>query len=235
MDSDSDIETHIIEDIVESNSLTGPKLILNSERILYRAEEIRYKSFNGIKEIPFIETLAITTPINKYDLDIDYKDSLAREIGFHNTALNNVKEACNKLSDLGIKWNRPNDMLAEMLKSDAQMKSIKADLLKQEEKIKAVENRKKRTIEKKFTKKIQVEKKKLKAQEKKNNIKEIERWKENRDKSIPVEESFDKFFNNKKVVKNSKNKQGKNKSEVFKKIGTNSKLKKSRRNKNSKR
>ncbi|XP_665806.1 hypothetical protein, partial [Cryptosporidium hominis TU502] len=129
-----------------------------------------------MKNVPFIETLAIVDKVGSEE-KIDYKDNTKRESYFYSNTLRNVNKGCEILEKMNINWNRPDDMLAEMLKTDQHMKKIKMDLLKQEQKIKAVELKKQKYVEKKFTKKIQVEKKKLRKQETKKNLREIENWK----------------------------------------------------------
>ncbi|CUV06771.1 unnamed protein product [Cryptosporidium hominis] len=195
-DSDSELETHVLEDNQgERISIDrGNKLVLDEEGIKRKISALDYGIQLGMKNVPFIETLAIVDKVGSEE-KIDYKDNTKRESYFYSNTLRNVNKGCEILEKMNINWNRPDDMLAEMLKTDQHMKKIKMDLLKQEQKIKAVELKKQKYVEKKFTKKIQVEKKKLRKQETKKNLREIENWKKSDHKnSASIEESFDKYF-----------------------------------------
>lgn len=187
----------------------GSRLVLDEEGLKKKIAALDYGLQLKMKSVPFIETLAVVDEEGS-DEKVDYKDNTKRESYFYSNTLRNVSKACLVLASMNVKWNRPDDMLAEMLKTDQHMKKIKMDLLKQEQKIKAVELKKQKYVEKKFTKKIQVEKKKQRMQEVKKNLKEIEKWKKSDHKnSASIEESFDKYFSgppkhsnkNKKVVK----------------------------------
>ncbi|KAF7456717.1 putative EBNA1 binding protein 2 [Cryptosporidium felis] len=210
-DSDSELETRLLDSPKE---VATSIRVLNEEGLRRKISELDYSIQLGMKEVPFIETLAVVDYKGSSE-KVDYKDATARESYFHSTTLRNVVKGCQQLREIQVQWNRPDDMLAEMLKSDQQMKKIKRDLLTQQEKIKAVELKKRRSVEKKFTKKIQVEKKKLKKQETKKNLREIENWKRGDHKgSASIEESFDKYFQSKdraKTRSKSKNRQSRKK------------------------
>ncbi|KAH7649466.1 EBNA1 binding 2 nucleolar p40 [Cryptosporidium bovis] len=195
-DSDSELETRVVEDLDQLNKIRNKGSVLIEDGINEKINELDYSKQLGTKDIPFLESLAV---LSKFENDekVDYKDSIARESYFYENTLRNVKNGCKILTSMNINWNRPDDMLAEMLKTDQQMKKIKLDLLKQEQKIKAVELKKQKYVEKKFTKKIQVEKKKQRKQETKRNLMEIEKWKANRNSGgKSVEDSFDEYFKN---------------------------------------
>ncbi|KAK9172174.1 Eukaryotic rRNA processing protein EBP2 family protein [Cryptosporidium meleagridis] len=204
-DSDSELETHVLED--NQGERISIDRVLDEEGIKRKISALDYGTQLGMKNVPFIETLTIVDKVGNEE-KIDYKDNTKRESYFYSNTLRNVKKGCEILGKMNISWNRPDDMLAEMLKTDQHMKKIKMDLLKQEQKIKAVELKKQKYIEKKFTKKIQVEKKKLRKQETKKNLREIENWKKSDHKnSASIEESFDNYFSeNSKKSDPSKNK-----------------------------
>ncbi|KAK6589036.1 EBNA1 binding 2 nucleolar p40 [Cryptosporidium xiaoi] len=195
-DSDSELETRVVEDIDELNKIGNKGSVLVEDGINEKINELDYSKQLGTKDVPFLESLAVLSKFENCE-KVDYKDSIARESYFYENTLRNVKNGCKILTSMNINWNRPDDMLAEMLKTDQQMKKIKLDLLKQEQKIKAVELKKQKYVEKKFTKKIQVEKKKQRKQETKKNLMEIEKWKANRNSGgKSVEDSFDEYFKN---------------------------------------
>ncbi|KAH8739123.1 EBNA1 binding protein 2 [Cryptosporidium ryanae] len=172
--------------------------LLNEDGINEMINELDYSRQLGTEDIPFLESLEIVGK-RRNEERVDYKDSIARESYFYENTLSNVKSGCRILKSMNVNWNRPNDMLAEMLKTDQQMKKIKLDLLNQERKIKAVEMKKQKYIEKKFTRKIQIEKKKQRKQEAKKNLMEIEKWKKSKGTwGRSVEDSFDEHFINDK-------------------------------------
>ncbi len=72
---------------------------------------------------------------------------------------------------------RPDDFLAEMLKSDDQMAAIKQRLLKQQTKIKTFEENKTKSENKKLHKALKDHKMRSKHNEKKENMKNIEKLK----------------------------------------------------------
>ena len=67
-----------------------------------------------------------------------------------------VKVAISRLDEIGIPYERPSDYLAEMVKSDAHMARIKDRLLFEKKKMAAVEERKRKQLERKENKKSQV-------------------------------------------------------------------------------
>ena len=73
---------------------------------------------------------------------------------------------------------RPDDFLAEMLKSDKHMIDIKQRLLKQQTKIKTFEENKTKTENKKLHKALKDHKMRAKHSEKKENLKNIQKLKE---------------------------------------------------------
>lgn len=72
---------------------------------------------------------------------------------------------------------RPDDFLAEMLKSDQHMAAIKTRLLKQQTKIKTFEENKTKSENKKLHKALKDHKMRSKHNEKKENLKNIEKLK----------------------------------------------------------
>ncbi|OII73242.1 EBNA1 binding protein 2 nucleolar protein p40 [Cryptosporidium ubiquitum] len=220
-DSDSELETRVLEDNHGGRINVGgeSKLVLDKEGIQRKIAALDYKTQLGMNTVPFIETLALVDKEGSKE-KIDFKDSTKRESYFYSNTLRNVNRGCKILASMNVKWNRPDDMLAEMLKTDQHMKKIKMDLLKQEQKIKAVELKKQKYVEKKFNKKIQVEKKKLRKQETKKNLREIENWKKSDHKnSASIEESFDKYFS-KNTKQSNLNKNKKTSKQSIKTVNT---------------
>lgn len=92
--------------------------------------------------------------------------------------------------------SRPDDFLAEMLKSDGHMAQVKSRLLKQQVKIKTFEEKKQRTENKKFHKALKDFKQKAKHQEKRDNLDQISQLKKRiREKGDDMaDDDFDKVM-----------------------------------------
>lgn len=92
--------------------------------------------------------------------------------------------------------SRPDDFLAEMLKSDGHMAQVKSRLLKQQVKIKTFEEKKQKTENKKFHKALKDFKMKAKHQEKRDNMDQIGLLKKRiREKGDDMgDEDFDKVM-----------------------------------------
>ena len=74
----------------------------------------------GTEELPFTETLQIA----QFDLDVqDDHDDLEREMSFYNHALA-ADVGRNKMTELGIKFRRPDDFFCESIKSDSHMARV---------------------------------------------------------------------------------------------------------------
>ena len=95
--------------------------------------------------------------------------------------------------------SRPDDFLAEMLKTDNHMANVKSRLLKQQSKIKTFEEKKARTENKKFHKALKDFKMKAKHSEKRENVQQINQLKQRiREKGDDMaDEDFDKFMGGK--------------------------------------
>lgn len=93
--------------------------------------------------------------------------------------------------------SRPDDFLAEMLKSDGHMAQVKSRLLKQQVKIKTFEEKKQRTENKKFHKALKDFKMKAKHAEKRDNMSKISELKQRiKEKGDDMaEDDFDKVMN----------------------------------------
>lgn len=75
----------------------------------------------GTEALPFTETLQVA----QFDLDVqDAHDDLEREMSFYNHALAAVNVGRTKLTELGIKFRRPDDFFCESIKSDAHMARV---------------------------------------------------------------------------------------------------------------
>jgi len=122
-------------------------------------------------KIPFTEHMTINgaEQVNVPD-SLEVQDDIKREIAFYNATRANVMKGMHFLVQSSVPISRPDDFLAEMLKTDGHMQQVKSRLLKQQVKIKSFEEKKQRDENKKFHKALKDFKMKAKHQEKRDNM-----------------------------------------------------------------
>lgn len=81
-----------------------------------------------------------------------------------------------KLNQAGYPTRRPSDYFCEQMKSDAHMTKIKDNLILEEKKMEAFEQRKNREMNKKFNKQLQTQKKEAKKSKEKEEISSFKRF-----------------------------------------------------------
>lgn len=123
------------------------------------------QKYNDIKldqpgtTLPWIETMTVTSTAASFDTDPALaNDDLKRELAFYKQALTSVLIARKECKDAGVPFSRPTDYFAEMVKSDAHMQRVRVSLADEADGIKASEEAKALRHQKKFGKKVQVEK-----------------------------------------------------------------------------
>lgn len=140
----------------------------------------KLEDFAWTDQQPWIETLAITSSAPTHIESVD--DDLERELAFYNQALEAAKEAIDKFEEADIKWKRPADYYAEMVKSDEHMARVKEQLLHERQVIQTAEQRRKEREAKKFGKQVAAERKKERDQEKKKAITSVSALRKKRQK-----------------------------------------------------
>jgi rRNA-processing protein EBP2 len=124
--------------------------------------------------LPWIETMTVTSTAESFDSDPALaNDDLKRELAFYKQALTSVLVARKQCKDAGVPFSRPSDYFAEMVKSDAHMQRVRASLSEEAEGIKASEEAKALRHQKKFGKKVQVEKLRERQMAKKAEIDKV--------------------------------------------------------------
>ena len=94
----------------------------------------------------------------------------------YNQALAAVKAARGEWDRLGHAHFRPDDYFAEMLKSDSHMSKVKKRLLSEQKRMEAFEERRRSQAARKFSKAVQSERTKSKAEEKRSSLAAIDSW-----------------------------------------------------------
>lgn len=128
-----------------------------------------------LKKLPWIETMSVTSsePISVEDPNDDMK----RELAFYQQALEAAKIGREKVLEAGVPFTRPDDYFAEMIKSDEHMAKIRTRLMNEAARIKASEDAKKQRHNKKFGKKLQLEKERERQKQKAETLEKIKQLK----------------------------------------------------------
>jgi len=161
----------------------GQKAINKEDELLERLREIQVNFYNRLEsnrqvkktgKIPFTEHMTVThekAVVVPEQLAVN--EDIKREVAFYNLTRENVMKGMQFLVQTGLPISRPDDFLAEMLKTDEHMARVKGRLLTQQTKIKAFEEKKHRGENKKFHKAIKEFKMKAKHKEKRENLEAI--------------------------------------------------------------
>ncbi|MCO5563021.1 hypothetical protein L7F22_016657 [Adiantum nelumboides] len=177
-DEDDDSSDDDDEDEAEDVLKQEPRLnaVYNSAALHEKLEEIGWP--DGLE---WQQTLCVDYPVEEGDIDVN--DDLAREMAFYTQALEGTREAFSTLLQSGKPFLRPPDYYAEMVKSDSHMLKVKDALLSQQKQIEEAEERRKARDAKRFSKEVQAQKLKQRAQEKKQNIDSVKKWRKMRQDS----------------------------------------------------
>ena len=117
---------------------------------------------------PWIESLVLT-PSAPLSIP-DPHDDLAREAQFYSATQSAVLDGLQRLAAANIPYMRPADFYAEMVKPDTHMARVKDTLIREKSRMTAVTQRKQQQEARKYSKQVQVNKEKEKAQHKKQNL-----------------------------------------------------------------
>ena len=117
------------------------------------------------------------------DRVVDVNDDLARETFFYERALESANECVRRLKELGVPARRPDDYYAEMVKSDEHMKRVRSELIFEQQQLEIRDERRKAREAKKYGKQVQAEKIKARTLDKKSQIKSLDKWRKQRQKS----------------------------------------------------
>ncbi|KAF8821450.1 hypothetical protein IE077_000278 [Cardiosporidium cionae] len=132
------------DEIADTANLPHTANAINDKPALEaKLEEIRYRLPKGLSHIPWIETLALTSS-KSYFIEGKTTDSgqdIQREQHFYALALKEIQEGLRRLKTMGIPFVRPLDYLAEMVKPDKQMESIRAKVADEQQRLSKVEKR----------------------------------------------------------------------------------------------
>lgn len=170
-ESSDDDDVEEAEDVLQQKPRANA--VYNSVALHEKLEEIGWPD-----GLDWLQTLCIDYQVE--DVEVDVNDDLAREMAFYTQALEGTREAFTKLLHSGKPFLRPPDYYAEMVKSDAHMLKVKDALLSQQKQMEEAEERRKAREAKRFSKEVQAQKLKQRAQDKKQNIESVKKWRKMR-------------------------------------------------------
>ena len=96
---------------------------------------------HGVGKLPFRESLSTPLPLKEPLPEKLASDDIEREQKFAELATLAVHAGLGRLRSLGVKFRRPDDYFAQMIKADDHMTRVKTHLLSQRDSIKAAEKR----------------------------------------------------------------------------------------------
>jgi len=161
------------EDLRALTGTSNKALIINEAGINQKLE-----SFSCTNGLDWIEMQTVTGEEEHEPETVD--DDLQREFSFYTRALQSATIAEEHLQAASVPYIRPDDYFAEMLKSDKHMLKVKAQLLKNKQKIESSENAKRQRELKKLGKQVQVERTKEKAMKKNAQLATVKKWRTQR-------------------------------------------------------
>eukprot|EP00127_Corallochytrium_limacisporum_P000058 Clim_evm37s2 gene=Clim_evmTU37s2 len=125
----------------------------------------------------WVERLEVT--VEKEEIE-DIHDDFARETSFYNQALAGALQGQKHLEKYGVPHRRPADYYAEMVKTDAHMHKVRANLAAEKERVERSEKVAQIRKMKKFGKQVQIQVQKDRAAEKRKNEDEVKRFMQNK-------------------------------------------------------
>ncbi|GMS84935.1 hypothetical protein PENTCL1PPCAC_7110, partial [Pristionchus entomophagus] len=138
---------------------------LQTRKKIVKAVELRQKTEEINKKLPWVEYLDVTSPCEMTEEVA--KNDFQRELAFYNQALHSAKIAVPRLQGMGVRVFRPTDYYAEMAKSDVHMQKIRKRLLDVQQSKDKVDTMKRLREEKRFAAKVKQEAEQRKLNEKK--------------------------------------------------------------------
>lgn len=196
LDAIDDNEIEEDKEIVKSNNETKALLIQLKQKI-----ESKFNAKFQPKEL-FLERMTVV-PKTDIEKHLNTNDDIRRELTFYNLAVEGAVAGITNLKAEKQRINRPDDFMAEMLKTDEQMFKVKKEILSHESRIKQFQLREQKMLNKKFNKKTKTKQAKEGQEYKKVSKDAIEHWKNSIKENPDEYYKLDDYVN--KSVRHSKN------------------------------
>ena len=174
LDAEEAEEDELERRALESGTMTTTKKQQTSDRAALERSVQQLETDDD-----FVERLVLDSA---KPLVASSSEDLEREVAIYNMTLEMVKAGRDELVRHGEPFQRPADFFCEMLKSDTHMAKVKDELIFQQKKMDAFEQRKARQHQLKFAKAVQAEKLKERAAMKKQNLKDVDEFRRNAQK-----------------------------------------------------
>jgi len=137
-------------------------------------------------ELPWVERLEVVSAERlEASLPEGVTDDLKVELAFYGQALAAVTAARGELDRIGVPHRRPDDYLAEMLKSDVHMAKIRNKLVVEAKHAKESERKQREKNSQAFSKELRTAKMSEKAQDKRKALDNIKSWRKKSRDSRP--------------------------------------------------
>ncbi|KAJ3042675.1 rRNA-processing protein and EBNA1-binding protein ebp2, partial [Rhizophlyctis rosea] len=179
LEGEGEEEEEEIDEKVYANNVTA---------LLERLTDIAPQS-----EPPFIDRLTITSPTAIPDEPALASDDLKREFAFYSQALHAATQARKLITAAGVKFSRPEDFFAEMIKSDEHMAKVRQRLLDEAAGLRKAEEARKLREAKKYGKKVQIEKLAERDRQKKSELEKVKIARKKRDSAASGNINDDEF------------------------------------------
>lgn len=137
-------------------------------------DDMRVATLGGANILPFRESLAVTMPFQKPLSNELAIDDLARETAFAERTAAAVHIGLAQLRAQKVKFRRPGDYFAEMVKTDEHMSKVKKGILRKKSKIEEAEKRRNNRDLKKNRRKVRQEQIEKEQDKKRKTREEIE-------------------------------------------------------------
>lgn len=164
--------------------------------------EQKFNSKYTSKEL-WLERMTVV-PNTEIDKQLNINDDIKRELTFYNLAHEAAIKGIIRLKEEKQKINRPDDFMAEMLKSDEQMIQVKKEIIQHEYRIKKFQLREEKMLNKKFNQNTKGKQNKESQEYKKVSTDAINHWKksikENPNEYYKLDDYVNKSVRNKKSM-----------------------------------
>ncbi|CBZ55924.1 conserved hypothetical protein [Neospora caninum Liverpool] len=200
--------------VPESRNHTRGMIAVNDVAGLeQKLEEIRYKPPAGMRRVPWIETLAVVAspqaeasttgadgeePVGNEEKKTHLpgaSQDLAREKYFISLTTEAARVGLTRLRQLHLKFTRPSDFLAEMLKSDSHMARVRERLAAEKDQLEDFEEKKRKKMNKKFQRLSghKLVREQEEARRRNAELKDIAAWKKDREQKAKSSRSGDGY------------------------------------------
>ncbi|KAH3899682.1 Ebp2p SCDLUD_003965 [Saccharomycodes ludwigii] len=173
---------------MDSDVVPHTKLTVNNKKALKASLERVHLPW---EKHSFQEHQSITssTPVENHIKDLN--DETERELAFYKQSLDATLQARDKLKKLNVRFRRPLDYFAEMVKTDEHMDKLKQKLVKEASEKKAIEEARKQRQLKKFGKQVQVATLQQRQKDKRETMEKIKSLRKKRAHNDIDDSNFD--------------------------------------------